>query len=186
MALRRFYIYLCVRWGERRRKEILGQRGKVEHTFAGLQWDVRPAWLFLWSDGLITSALLPVPWKYPRFFQSTRQKLAALLSFCFSTVCFSSWTIISVIERNSKCYMYKMTHIFHAPQALYGASICVSCFPFELVTLQFCINILTYTNIASQLTHCWLGIAMGGTSAMAPRICSVRPWFFSRAFILPS
>lgn len=44
----------------------------------------------------------------------------------------------------------------------------------------------TYTNMTSQLTHCWLGIAMGGTSAMAPNIWSVRPWFFCRAFILLS
>lgn len=37
----------------------------------------------------------------------------------------------------------------------------------------------------SQLTHCWLGMATEvSTSAMAPNIWSVRPWFFCRAFIL--
>lgn len=37
-----------------------------------------------------------------------------------------------------------------------------------------------------QLTHCWLGMATEvSTSAMAPNIWSVRPWFFCRAFILP-
>lgn len=37
-----------------------------------------------------------------------------------------------------------------------------------------------------QLTHCWLGMAIEvSTSAMAPNIWSVRPWFFCRAFILP-
>lgn len=36
-----------------------------------------------------------------------------------------------------------------------------------------------------QLTHCWLGMATDvSTSAMAPNIWSVRPWFFCRAFIL--
>lgn len=42
------------------------------------------------------------------------------------------------------------------------------------------------TETELQLTHCWLGMATEvSTSAMAPNIWSVRPWFFCRAFILP-
>lgn len=67
-----------------------------------------------------------------------------------------------------------------APQALKNTSICALILDLWLSYKQ---PVNTQTDL--QLTHCWLGMATEvSTSAMAPNIWSVRPWFFCRAFIL--
>lgn len=68
------HIRICPaeeRTGREKKRE-----GGEEHTFAGLQWGIRPAWLYLWFDVLINTTELPVPLKHPRFLQSTERRLA--------------------------------------------------------------------------------------------------------------
>lgn len=80
-----------------------------------------------------------------------------------------------------------------ALRTLKNTSMCACCIQFEFKALFFHINRQYISKQISsepagpqsQLTHCWLGMATEvSTSAMAPNIWSVRPWFFCRAFIL--